>query len=391
MARLKFFALLLISFLAPPLAAQTHIGGKSRAALGTGAAFDAAGNLWLVSIEDGRLALRHSSDKGMTWSAPGPLDTLGDPISADGENRPKIAFGPGGSAVISYTKPLAQAYTGDIRLLRSTDGGSTWSKPLTVHDDRQAIAHRFESIAFDKQGDLHIVWIDKRMQASSRQGKKPSDSGAAIFRKRSTDAGATFGPDIKVADRSCECCRIALIAADEGGVAALWRHIFDQDMRDHAFSRWQGEAAQGAVSRASHDGWRLQVCPHHGPGLARAAGGGYHAVWFGERAGIAAVRYGRLDANGQPIGEARLLPDGAAEHADVASDGPIVAIVWRSFDGKAARLNAWISSDGGHDFSLRTLAQTEDESDHPRLALDGRTPYVIWRTTNEIHIYRLLP
>ena len=38
---------------------------------------------------------------------------------------------------------------------------------------------------------------------------------------RSDDGGASFGPDIKLAEHSCECCRIALSLDGQGGVVAI--------------------------------------------------------------------------------------------------------------------------------------------------------------------------
>ena len=79
----------------------------------------------------------------------------------------------------------------------------------------------------------------------------------------------------------------------------MWRHVFAPNQRDHAF-RPAGAPAKAEPVRASLDRWAVDACPHHGPGLTPAATGGYHAVWFGERAGTPAVRYGRLAADGSP-------------------------------------------------------------------------------------------
>ena len=58
--------------------------------------------LWLVALNpQGQLFTQVSTDDGRSWSAPRGLDTGSDRIAADGENRPKIAFGPRGQAVIT--------------------------------------------------------------------------------------------------------------------------------------------------------------------------------------------------------------------------------------------------------------------------------------------------
>jgi hypothetical protein len=274
-----------------------------------------------------------------------------------------------------------------------------------VHRDRQLITHRFESVAFDAQGVLHTVWVDKRdLEALKARSRGPSVAyrGAAIYRNESRDGGQTFGPDLKVADHSCECCRIALALTSSGGMAAMWRHVFEPNERDHAFATLgggtpsHGAAAEGQVPasapmRATLDRWALDACPHHGPGLAPAAAGGYHAVWFGIRAGVPAVRYGRLDAQGAPASEVQALPDPSAEHADISSAGRHVAIVWRSFDGEATRLRAWVSDDDGRSFRLRELARSADDNDHPRLVRRGGEVFAVWRNVKEVRVERVLP
>jgi hypothetical protein len=375
-------------------------------ALAMGAAFAPDGVLWVVGLNPARrLFVQHSADAGLTWGAPRLLDIGQDVVSAHGENRPKIAFGPSGQAVITYTQPLSRPYTGEIRMLRSDDGGRSFSAPFTVHRDRQLITHRFESVAFDAQGVLHTVWVDKRdLEALKARSRGPSVAyrGAAIYRNESRDGGQTFGPDLKVADHSCECCRIALALTPSGGMAAMWRHVFEPNERDHAFATFgggtpsQGAAAEGQVPasvpvRATLDRWALDACPHHGPGLTPAAAGGYHAVWFGIRAGVPAVRYGRLDAQGAPASEVQALPDAAAEHADVVSAGRNLAIVWRSFDGEATRLRAWVSDDDGRSFRLRELARSADDNDHPRLVRRGSEIFAVWRTAKEVRVERVLP
>lgn len=387
-------ALALTLTLAPAAWAQAPAApAKKRHTLGLGAAFAPDRTLWIVALDlQGRLYTRRSGDLGRSWDEPRLLDTAGDAVAADGESRPKIAFGPAGTVVVSYTRPLAKPFTGEIRLLRSTDGGRSFGPPATVHHDRQLITHRFDSIAFDAQGGLHAVWIDKRdLEDAKAHGRRYR--GAAIYHAHSADGGATFGPDTKLADHSCECCRIALGPTPDGGVAALWRHVFEPNERDHAFARLGAAAASAPAApvRASLDRWALDGCPHHGPGLAAAADGGYHAVWFGQRNGHAAVRYGRLDATGHPHGDARALPDAAAEHADIASADAHVAIVWRSFDGQATRWRAWVSADGGRTFTLRELGRSAHDNDHPRLARHGNTLVALWRDTEGVRVETLVP
>lgn len=367
---------------------------KGRPQLGTGAAFAPDGTLWMVGVDpQGRLFVQTAAlgEAGARWSAPRLLDIGGDPISADGENRPKLVFGPQGTVLIAYTQPLAKPNTGQVRLLRSTDGGRTFAAPVTVHADRQIITHRFESLGFDARGVLHTVWIDKRdLEAAPKVGNKSSYRGAAIYRNTSSDGGATFGPDIKVADHSCECCRIALGRGADGDMRAMWRHVFSPNVRDHAVAVLRADASAEPV-RATYDDWRVDACPHHGPSLA-AADDGLHAVWFGIRQQgeekVPGVRYGRLQPDGTPRpGTVRMLPDERAEHADVAAQGQRVAVVWRSTDGMTSTLKAWLSNDGGQTFQVRTLDTVQGDNDFPRLVQKDQRMVVVWRNAEEVKVH----
>ncbi len=394
---------------APLSASSAAPMAKARPQFGSGVAFAPDGRLWLVGanaqgglfVQRAVLGATSAAAPGAVahWEAPRVLDIQGDPISADSENRPKLAFGPAGQVVISYTQPLPKPNTGFIRMLRSSDGGQTFSAPFTVHTDRQEITHRFESIAFDAQGALHTVWIDKRdLERAPKVGKKSSYRGAAIYRNVSLDGGATFGPDIRVADHSCECCRIALAVGADGRAHALWRHVFDPDVRDHAFATLDASATSAAPSavpvRATFDDWHINGCPHHGPALVAAASGGFHAVWFGLRQQgkdpVMGVRYGRLKADGSPVADSvRPLPDARAEHADVLAAGSRVAVVWRSTDGVRTTAKAWLSNDGGQTFRLQVLGEVSGPNDYPRLARHADRMVVVWRNAQEVLTYAL--
>jgi hypothetical protein len=389
---------LLAGAMASPAHAQHHAMPATagvKGALVIGAAFAPNGQLWVLEQDSAaRLTLQTSADDGKSWSAGRVLDTGADRLNVSGENTPKLLFGPDGVVLISYEQQLAQRFTSMVRLLRSTDGGARFGAPVTLHADRQLIGHSHAALSFDGQGRLHALWLDGREMAQAKalaaeHGQdKPDYRGSAVYRTVSHDGGASFGPDIKLSDYSCECCRIALAPAPQGELAALWRHVTAPNIRDHAFAVL-GDGAGAPPVRASFDNWAIDGCPHHGPSLTPATGGGYHALWFGERDGVSAVRYGKLDRAGHPAGAVQALPDTGAEHADILGAGARLAIVWRSFDGKGTRARAWLSDDDGAHFVLRELARTDGENDYPRLLARGEQLFVIWNTKGKRHVQAL--
>jgi len=354
---------------------------KAMSGLGIGAAVDEQDALWLLVPGKGQtLDLLKRTGKSGKLDQVSSLPLEGDAISLSSESPPKLAFGPNGRAAISYTKLLPRKYTGHIKVALSTDAGASFSKPQFAHTDRQEIAHRFDSIAFDGSGKLHVAWLDKR-DANAAQAEGAHYSGSAIYTATSSSDFAGLEPEKKVADNSCECCRIGVATNHAGKVAFLWRHVFAGNVRDHAFA---STANPGAIVRATNDNWQIEACPHHGPALAPAGPSGYHAVWFTQRDGAGTVMYGRLSEDGVPMGEVKVLPDESAEHAVVASAGNRVAVLWRSFDGKQSLLRLWVSKDGGATFRARTIARHSGDSDFPRLAAGKEKIYAVWRTDRSL-------
>ncbi len=350
-----------------------------RPQLGTSFALASDGTLYATTREGDYVLLHKSRDGGASWSLPVKVNAEPEPISADGENRPKVALARDGAVLVSWTRPLAKSYTGEIRFARADDGHS-FSAPTTVHRDRSEITHRFDSLLVTGSGRVFVTWIDKRDQEAAKAAHAEY-RGAAIYAAVSDDGGRSFAPEVKVADHSCECCRIALAEDVDGAPLVLWRHVFEPNERDHALAKLGADAAPDRVERATFDRWKIDGCPHHGPSLAVAADGTRHAVWFNQRAGEGRVFYGRLVPGGvagqRPVGGER------AVHADLAVAGSRVAIVWREFDGEATGLHAMVSEDGGASFTARLLARTVGASDQPRVLAGAGGLSAFWRTADE--------
>jgi hypothetical protein len=372
---------LLLNVFAPAHAAMSH-----GPALGATAALDQEGRLWIVRSEpvdkNAHVIVQRSDDRGGSWLPPIRVTAKPEPVAADGENRPKLAFGSRGELYVSWTSPTSAKFTGDIRFARSLDGGKTWSEPAVVHRDRQVITHRFESMIVDRTGRVWVAWIDKR-DLSIAQAAKRDYSGAAIYYAYSDDRGTTWRGDFKLADHSCECCRIALALDAQGRAVAMWRHVFPPNERDHALAVLQPEGKDIAVERVTFDRWKIDACPHHGPSLAISDDGTRHAVWFNQVNGEGRAYYGRL-TKPEPS-SVQALPTGAS-HADLALDGNKVAIVWKRFDGDATRVESLLSNDGGKHFTPGPSLKTDGDSDQPRVVSKDGTMLLVWRRAEGIAV-----
>jgi hypothetical protein len=368
-------------------AKHDHAGMSGpRDELGTSAAFGPSGDLWIVSKQGDHVVLRRSADLGATWSHPLPVNGTPEPIGADGDARPKIAFGPEGEVYVTWTRPLAKPYTGLIRFARSLDGGRTFDRPVTVHVDRQEITHRFDALAVTRDGKIFVAWIDKR-NAEAQRAKGAAYAGAALYFAVSDDRGGRFRGDFKVADHSCECCRIALLPQANGTVVAFWRHVFAPNLRDHALATLHADGSIDGFRRATFDNWATDACPHHGPSLAEDSAGQLHGVWFDLGPEHAGALYGRLREGG--VDAQKRIGGEGAEHPDLAVSGSRIAVAWKEFDGRQSRLRGMLSDDDGKSWREVDLATTSGASDQPRVLVSKGRSYVVWNTRQDA--IRVLP
>lgn len=348
--------------------------------------FDEKGRLWLAAIRGQHVYVSYSDDHGVTQGMPVKVNAEPETILGDGENRPKIIVRKG-LIYISYTQGLAKPMTGDIRFSRSTDGGKSFSAPITVNDNREIISHRFDSMAVNGKSHIYIAWLDKREQGvAEKRGEKYN--GSAIYYAVSDDGGASFQRNIKIADHVCECCRTAMAIDTDDYPVVTWRHIYDTNIRDHALVKLDGKMAP---VRLSHENWNIAACPHHGPSLSIAADGVYHATWFSNAPGHQGLFYAHSADQGKTFSAPLHFgnPEAQPAHPYVLSLGSRVYLVWKEFDGESTGILGMHSGDGGKSWSApEKLANTSEVSDWPILISENGRAYLSWNTKNEG--YRLI-
>jgi hypothetical protein len=366
---------------------MSHMEMAHGVPLGASAAFDAKGRLWVVDAVDKHIRVRHSDDMGRSLVEPTIVNPVAEPIYAEGENRPKLVFGTKGEIYVSWSQPRKAPYTGFVRFSRSLDGGKHFDAPLTVHADRAEITHRFDSLIVDGEGRVVVAWIDKRDVELAKAAGKPY-LGAATYYAWSDDRGASFKPERKIVDNSCECCRIALARAPDGKVDAFFRAIYGDNIRDHAYATLPTDGSAPDVKRATLTQWHIEGCPHHGPSLSIAADGSRHAVWFSAADGKATIWYGQLDPGKAPKHLLTVAGAGGA-HADVVANGNQVWIAWNQMTPAGLELMLRESTDGGIGFGeARQIAQTKDAAGGPQLLLWQGRAFVAWNTAGG---FRLVP
>lgn len=357
-------------------------------------AFDPGGRLWRVRAQDGFVLVAHSADLGRSWSADVPVNREPQRVWNDGENRPLVASDGRGRVVVSYTQMLDVPMAGHVRFAQSTDGGRRFTEPLVVNTHREAISHRFQAMVMDPRGRVWLAWLDKRDQVAAQAAGRDY-VGAAVYATH-TDDGRRFAPETRVAEHSCECCRIALATDPAGRPAVLWRHVFPPNVRDHALA-WLDAPAPAAtldLQRVSHDGWQLDGCPHHGPALAIAADGTRHVAWFSGGPDEPRLGYARSFDGGRRFVTTMHFgdPESQPGRPAVLSLGRRVVLAWKQFDGQRSSVLVRQSGDGGRTWSApRVLASSAGNSDHPALLAHGGRAFLSWSADEIGHKVSMVP
>lgn len=348
-------------------------------------AMDGQGVLWAIEEQRGTLWLSRAESSLAPFLPIGKVNEAPEVVLAEGQNRPLIAVS-GNTIVLTWTQGLPKPYSGHIRYTRSDDGGKTFSRPLTLNDNQEEISHRFNAMKMDAQGNVVVAWLDGR-ERSAAQRKGGKYAGSALYYATSRDFGKTWSANTKLADHTCECCRIGLAIGPDGTAVAQWRHLFAGGVRDFATA----ELKPGApVVRASEDGWEIAACPHHGGDLAIDPAGRRHYVWFtGSAKGMGLFyRYAEGAQFSVPLPFGNL--DAQAGHPTVHADAQQVNVVWREFDGRVYRLRRMQSADRGATWSAPvTLAEAEGATDLPLFVQGARTPLLAWGTAEGVRVIDL--
>ena len=362
-----------------------------RCATTTTASFDAKGILWVAWYSSGHIYLSHSNDNGQTFEPAVTVNRTPELIYAKGENRPKVAFGKKGEIYISWTQKLTKKrFSGHIRFARSLDGGKSFSDPIIVNDHIEVTSHRFDVMAVNEKGDIYIAWLDKRDLLAAKKSNKKYN-GAALYYAVSINSGKYFNKNKKIADNSCQCCRVVMAMDKKSLPVIVWRHIYGDNIRDHGIVNFVNRDQSAKPKRLSFDNWKINGCPHHGPAISIAKDGVYHTTWFNN----ATERHGLFYANSGDNGVNFSTPvnfgnyENAAGHADVLSLGKNVYIIWKEFDGKQSSVYLKKSSDSGVSWSVaKKIAESSFTSDHPFLTNNGNNVYLSWHRIGEQ--YKLL-
>ena len=185
-------------------------------------AFDSKGAAYLVWSDSGTVSTCRMAiaQNGSTFSV---KKTISDGVVD--AFAPRVAVGPGDAVWVTYYNRYLTAgtYNREVMVLKSTDGGTTFSTPVNVSDNPGQSS--YPAIVPDARGGVSVVWEDTT-------GNDQSD----VFFARSTDGGATFGAPVNLS-RNPGVSTAAGGAADAlGNLLVMWTD--DSSANAEAFACW---------------------------------------------------------------------------------------------------------------------------------------------------------
>ncbi len=302
-----------------------------------------------------------SADRGASWSAPVQVTGEAGEVTPTGEASPRLVAAGRGRIAVVWPRPIAVAGrqwpASAIRIARSSDGGRTWSAPLTLNDDTASAAagHNFHGATWVGDSGILVAWLDERhgdsaiaAEAKLTAGEPTSEPDAVVYAARSTDFGKSWEPNRPLWGAACPCCRVTLARMNDGAALAAWRQHYPGNIRDVVVAPVADRRA--APVRVHRDDWAFPGCPHAGPAVAIGRDGTEHVVWYTGKPGGAGIYYARVDSSGR-AGEALTLVTGdhiAPSHAAAVAlgDGGALAAFDAASDGSRMIGVARIGPDG---------------------------------------------
>ena len=300
---------------------------------------------WLEPNEAGH-ALRFAALDGTEWSEPATI-RAGRDFFVNWADFPSIEVLDGGRLAVHWLQRNGSGtYAYGVRVSQSADAGKTWSTPVTPHRDDSQTEHGFVALWRDT-GSLGAVWLDGRK--FSKDGHDPSNEMMLVTTSIQPDG--TLGPEVRLDERTCDCCQNSAALTAEGPIVA-YRDRSPDEIRDiYVTRKVRGTWTAGAPVHP--DNWKIDACPVNGPAIA-AAGRRVAVAWFTAANDSARVKLAFSDDAGATFG-APIRVDGGNPAGRV--DVTMIE------DGSA--LVTWIERTGGDTAAVRSRRVHRDGKPGP--------------------------
>lgn len=336
-------------------------------------AADGSGGFDVSWVDRGAKTFNFAHYDGGKWSKPAVI-ARGDMLDNKAD-YPSIAVS-GRSLFAQWRERAGEGWR--IRLARSSDGGATWSAPVTPHP---AMAREFGFVSMLPlaDGTARVVWLDGRR--SAHEGSGETELRAATM----TSAG-TLTDEALVDGRVCDCCQTAMAMTPRGPLV-VYRDRSEKEVRDIVMAT----PLAGAHSVPVHsDGWHIAGCPVNGPRID-ARGSRAAVAWFTAANGKPAVNVAFSRDGGATFGAPVRVdaghPAGRVDLAMVDDNGSAI-VTWVEAASPAAHIVARQVSDGGPISPPRILGSGASASSigFPRIGHSKGNVLAAWNGDDGVHL-----
>ncbi len=160
-----------------------------------GVAVDTTGNIFVSFIDGGDILVSKSTDGGITFpitttAASGIVESPFSGLPSNDFRTPTIPQISTDSAGVYVVWNDYGTGDTDVFLVRSTDGGGSWSSPLRIND--VTTNQQFFPIVASSGGVVHVAWYDSRLDDGGRIEQ------LNLFYAQSIDSGASFSANLRV-------------------------------------------------------------------------------------------------------------------------------------------------------------------------------------------------
>ena len=287
----------------------------------------------------------------------------------------------GQSFIAHYlAKSARSTFAYDVKLISSTDAGSSWTKPRVLHDDGKKAEHGFVSM-LPYGNNFFVAWLDGRntvmegMEGMDHSGHH----GQMSLRAAVIDKTGNKINEWELDNRTCDCCQTSAAITNNGPVV-VYRDRSDDEIRDMSIVRYiEGEWTE--PKPIYEDKWKIAGCPVNGPRVA-SQGNNLAIAWFTVPDGKPQVNVIFSEDGGSTFTQPIQIDEGEAiGRVDIVMlDNQSTIVTW--MEGGNIK-GVEVSKEGkGISFTIAS-SSTARSSGFPQLAKSGNRLVFAWTDDQE--------
>jgi hypothetical protein len=337
---------------------------------------------WLERDGDAH-ALKFARWNGDAWSAPRTI-ARGTRWFVNWADTPHVAQTADGALWAHWLEKTADApYAYDVVLVRSGDGGATWSAPIRVNDDGTPTEHGFVSLWPAAHDAVGVAWLDGRRTATAagagHDAHAGHGTGAMTLRTARFDGALQRAGERELDLSTCDCCQTD-VAIGAAGPVLVYRDRTPDEIRDIRILSLDDAFAAHLVHA---DRWRMPACPVNGPSID-ADGRDVLVGWYTATGDTPALRFARSGDGGATFA-APLTPEhdaGVLGRVDVALGEQAAWLLWLREDQGVQTVHlaryAHAQPDAPQRRVMATLQGRGRGTGFPQLVRDGERMRAVW-------------